>query len=90
LGNHEGLQVVRSLKAFLWFSLDMASKKPLVVAKRAFLQRRIQWMATLIAARDGDRFLLYSIGWNEKDDGGTPAVPGEDIQSGDWAWLYPR
>lgn len=30
--------------------------------------------------QDG-RFLLYSIGWNEKDDGGDP-----DKQKGDWVW----
>ena len=46
---------------------------------------------------DGN-FLLYSIGWNEKDDGG--AYPGPDInlhgmadwgyqpESGDWVWQY--
>src|ERR1044071_3514713 len=28
-------------------------------------------------------FLLYSLGWNEKDDGG---VPGKTVQEGDWVW----
>ena len=34
---------------------------------------------------DADHFVLYSIGWNEKDDGGTP---GESLFSreGDWVW----
>jgi hypothetical protein len=32
---------------------------------------------------DGDQFLLYSIGWNEKDDEG---VPGNSIADGDWVW----
>ena len=27
------------------------------------------------------KFLLYSIGWNEKDDGGDP-----DKNNGDWVW----
>ncbi len=29
------------------------------------------------------QFLLYSIGWNEKDDGG---VPGKTVAEGDWVW----
>jgi hypothetical protein len=28
-------------------------------------------------------FLLYSVGWNEKDDGG---VPGKSREEGDWVW----
>jgi hypothetical protein len=34
-------------------------------------------------------FLLYSVGWNEKDDGGVAAFDKEgavDLQSGDWIW----
>jgi len=34
-------------------------------------------------------FVLYSIGWNEKDDGGVAAFDKDgalDIQSGDWIW----
>ena len=29
------------------------------------------------------QFVLYSVGWNEKDDGG---VPGKTIAEGDWVW----
>ena len=29
------------------------------------------------------RFVLYSVGWNEKDDGG---VPGKTADEGDWVW----
>ncbi len=32
---------------------------------------------------DGKRFTLYSIGWNNRDDGGTR---GEDETTGDWPW----
>ena len=40
------------------------------------------------------RFVLYSVGWNETDEGGkvvlgggtTPAV---DLEKGDWVWEYP-
>lgn len=39
--------------------------------------------------RSGDSFVLYSIGWNEKDDGGTPAPTRNgqpDLENGDWVW----
>jgi hypothetical protein len=29
------------------------------------------------------QFILYSIGWNERDDGG---IPGKTIADGDWVW----
>lgn len=37
-------------------------------------------------------FILYSVGWNEKDDGGVPTTinsgsPNSD--DGDWVWRYP-
>jgi hypothetical protein len=40
-------------------------------------------------------FVLYSIGWNETDDGGTVvfkkgSTPSEDIRKGDWVWRYPK
>lgn len=38
---------------------------------------------------EGGTYLLYSIGWNEKDDGGQSAlnkVGGEDLDNGDWVW----
>ncbi len=42
------------------------------------------------------RFILYSVGWNEQDDGGT-TVPskgligtGVDVDKGDWVWQYPE
>jgi hypothetical protein len=31
----------------------------------------------------GDKFVLYSVGWNEKDNGG---VPGTALSNGDWVW----
>jgi hypothetical protein len=38
---------------------------------------------------------LYSIGWNEKDDGGTVVFKGSssktvDLEQGDWVWSYPQ
>ena len=40
------------------------------------------------------RFLLYSVGWNETDDGGTVVMtkgssPRPDINQGDWVWPLP-
>jgi hypothetical protein len=40
------------------------------------------------------QFVLYSIGWNEKDDGGVViltkgSTPTVDINQGDWVWRYP-
>ena len=32
------------------------------------------------------QFVLYSVGWNEKDDGG---VPGKTVTEGDWVWECP-
>ncbi len=44
-------------------------------------------------APDG-QFILYSVGWNEKDDGGAIVLPGgkdhkRDLTEGDWVWKYP-
>jgi hypothetical protein len=44
-------------------------------------------------APDG-QFMLYSVGWNEKDDGGAIVLPGgkdhkRDLTEGDWVWQYP-
>jgi hypothetical protein len=41
--------------------------------------------------RTGDgQFLLYSVGWNENDDGGQESPPnkngGTDFSQGDWVW----
>jgi hypothetical protein len=45
--------------------------------------------------READgQFVLYSVGWNEKDDGGvvglTPKGQAVDINKGDWVWRYPK
>ena len=35
--------------------------------------------------------MLYSVGWNEKDDGGTVAFTkggAVDRDEGDWVWEY--
>ena len=40
---------------------------------------------------DGAQFVLYSIGWNEIDDGGTPGFKSDasgDLAKHDWVWPY--
>jgi hypothetical protein len=34
------------------------------------------------------QFVLYSVGWNEKDDGGVPGNKLFDDNEGDWVWQY--
>jgi hypothetical protein len=38
---------------------------------------------------DDGQFILYSVGWNEKDDGGVPGKTLFDLTQGDWVWSYP-
>ncbi|HEV7924046.1 MAG TPA: hypothetical protein VGR14_01740 [Verrucomicrobiae bacterium] len=38
---------------------------------------------------DDGQFVLYSVGWNEKDDGGVPGKTLFDQREGDWVWSYP-
>lgn len=38
---------------------------------------------------DDDRFVLYSVGWDETDDGGMPGKTDFDEKHGDWVWQYP-
>jgi hypothetical protein len=42
--------------------------------------------------RTADSFVLYSVGWNETDDGGQVGMKGKstDISQGDWVWGMPR
>ena len=43
------------------------------------------------STEDG-RFILYSVGWNEKDDGGHVSFNRSgsvDLEKGDWVWRYP-
>jgi hypothetical protein len=40
------------------------------------------------------QFVLYSVGWNETDDGGVVVLkkgssPVVDLEQGDWVWRYP-
>jgi len=39
---------------------------------------------------DDGQFILYSVGWDEKDDGGTARERLYNQKEGDWIWEYPR
>jgi hypothetical protein len=39
---------------------------------------------------DNRQFVLYSVGWNERDDGGVPGKTLFDEKEGDWVWQYPE
>jgi len=36
------------------------------------------------------QFVLYSVGWNQTDDGGVPGKTLFDEKEGDWVWQYPE
>ena len=38
---------------------------------------------------DDGRFVLYSVGWDDKDDGGIAGKTLFDEKQGDWVWEYP-
>jgi len=38
---------------------------------------------------DDGQFVLYSVGWNKKDDGGVSVKDSEERTQGDWVWKYP-
>ncbi|HSY74541.1 MAG TPA: hypothetical protein VK810_03645 [Dongiaceae bacterium] len=43
---------------------------------------------------DDRQFILYSVGWNETDDGGVVGIPlggsSPKLDLGDWVWRYPQ
>jgi hypothetical protein len=40
-----------------------------------------------LRTEDG-KISLYSVGWDEKDDGGVPGKTISDDRQGDWVWRY--
>jgi hypothetical protein len=40
--------------------------------------------------REGEGYVLYSVGWNEKDDGGKPGTKSAPAsEDSDWVWQMP-
>ncbi len=51
--------------------------------------------APLTLQQEGSRLILYSVGWNERDDSGTIVLtkerwPAVDFTQGDWVWQFPE
>ena len=42
-----------------------------------------------VARVEGDGYVLYSVGWNQQDDGGSPGKTMFDEKDGDWIWQVP-
>ncbi|MGN6553963.1 MAG: hypothetical protein ACTHLW_09595 [Verrucomicrobiota bacterium] len=67
----------------------------MIVTFAAFLPHDIITGQPLPYRRQNDgRFLLYSVGWNQKDDGGTVvrkkrSMSEVDPDQGDWVWPTP-
>jgi hypothetical protein len=59
----------------------------------AFPNDIVSGKAIIYQPKGGQDFKLYSVGWNELDEGGVIARKGdgsEDMDSGDWVWHYPE
>jgi hypothetical protein len=52
----------------------------------AHLNQEVLSKEPLRYQRKSDGYLLYSVGWNQKDDGGVMA---KDEAEGDWVWPSP-
>ncbi len=52
----------------------------------AHLNQEVLSVQPLQYHRKGDSYQLYSLGWNQKDDGG---VYSTDPKEGDWPWPSP-
>jgi hypothetical protein len=56
-----------------------------IIGGQPLIYRRIDPPSQGSVAASG-KFLLYSVGWNEMDDGGTSS---DKMDQGDWVWQYP-
>ena len=53
--------------------------------------RRTEDTSIQSSSAPNGKFVLYSVGWNEKDDGGVVGLTKNgrmDFQQGDWVWKY--
>ncbi len=60
-----------------------------VVSGEPYKYHRTADPSSQSSAATSGSFVLYSVGWNEKDDGGVPGQNLFDDQEGDWVWRYP-
>ena len=60
----------------------------MVISQATLVQIPSSTVTPVISTSDG-QFVLYSVGWNEKDDDGNAVLrPSDwvDLQQGDWVW----
>jgi hypothetical protein len=60
-----------------------------VIGGRPYAYRRTDPPSLGSSGAASSQFMLYSIGWDEKDNGGTPGKDLFDEKEGDWVWQYP-
>ena len=66
-----------------------------VIGGEPLKYRRVADQPSQSSGSASGQFVLYSVGWNEKDDGGAVVytkgnTPGVDTAQGDWVWRYPQ
>lgn len=72
------------------FPEDLAALMPQFIAKLP--HDVINGQPLKYRRTDDGSFILYSVGWNETDDGGSVRLTtggGVDAKHGDWVWRYP-
>jgi len=60
-----------------------------VIPGEPYKYRRTTDPSSQSSAATSGQFVLYSVGWNEKDDDGVPGKTLFDDKEGDWVWQYP-
>jgi len=55
-----------------------------LLTDEASVDERTRIVRSVIASIAGGKLLLYTVGWNETDDGGQDG--GDDFTKGDWVW----
>ncbi len=56
-----------------------------IIGGQPLIYRRTEDLPSQRSGAASGKFLLYSIGWNETDDGGTTH---DQMDQGDWVWQY--
>jgi len=80
-------QYPESLEALVPRFIDQLP--PDVINSQPLHYRRTEDPRSQSSGAASSRFVLYSVGWNETDDGGTPGNTQFDEKQGDWVWRYP-
>ncbi|HLX95725.1 MAG TPA: hypothetical protein VKU37_08270 [Verrucomicrobiae bacterium] len=60
-----------------------------VISGESYKYHRTAVPSSQSSAATSGPFVLYSVGWNETDDGGVSGQNLFDSKEGDWVWRYP-